>query len=104
DGPEFRVNTHTPNSQFFPATAMDADGDFVVVWQSVAQDQVTGTNDGVYAQRYDAAGVPQGGEFLVNNTTLGNQSKPQVAMDAAGDFVVAWESPDAAGSGIFARR
>ena len=104
DGPEFRVNTHTPSDQALPATAMDADGDFVVVWQSNGQDQVTGTNEGVYGQRYSADGAPQGGEFRVNTTVAGNQMRPQVAMNAAGEFVVVWESPDISGIGIFAQR
>jgi hypothetical protein len=101
-GPEFRANTHTPNIQAYPATAMDADGDFVVVWASKAQDSLA--TDGVYGQRYNAAGVAQGSEFLVNNTTAGNQYNPQVAMDAAGNFVIAWQGVDASEHGIFARR
>ncbi len=37
-GGEFRVNTFTTNSQTNPATAMDADGDTIVVWHSSGQD------------------------------------------------------------------
>ena len=103
-GPEFRVNTYTTNNQAYPATAMDADGDFVVVWQSTGQDQATGTNDGVYGQRFGADGAPRGTEFRVNTTVLGNQMRPQVAMDPLGNFVVVWESPDVSGPGIFAQR
>lgn len=32
-GPEFQVNTYTPNAQAAPATAMDGDGDFVMAGQ-----------------------------------------------------------------------
>ena len=48
----------------------------------------------------------QGGEFQVNTYTTGNQSYPAVAMDADGDFVVAWTEPgqDGSGYGVFARR
>jgi hypothetical protein len=56
---------------------MDADGDFVVTWQSYGQD---GDADGIYAQRYNALGVPQGGEFRVNSTTANFQTTPSVAM------------------------
>jgi hypothetical protein len=52
-GAEFRVNTTTLNAQQAPAVAADADGDFVVVWQSYARD---GSNFGIYAQRYNARG------------------------------------------------
>ena len=101
-GPEFRVNTRLASSQAFPAMAMDAAGDFVVAWQGNNQDD--GFSNGIFAQRYNAAGVAQGAEFLVNTTVRSNQTKPQVAMDAVGDFVIAWESPDASDSGVFARR
>src|SRR3989442_1175714 len=33
-GTEFQANTYTTGNQFFPAVASDADGNFVVVWQS----------------------------------------------------------------------
>jgi len=36
--------------------------------------------------------VPDGPEFLVNTYTTSGQSLPSVAMDADGDFVVAWTS------------
>ena len=103
-GPEFRANSYTQSLQAYPATGMDADGDFVVVWQSNGQDQATGTNEGVYGQRYSAAGAVRGGEFRVNTTTAGNQVRPQVAMDPLGNFVVVWESDDGSGPGIFAQR
>lgn len=101
-GPEFRANLFTLNSQWSAATAMDGDGDFVIAWHSYAQD---GSSFGVYARRYNAAGAAQGGPFLVNSSTLDNQNSPSVAMNPAGDFVVAWESPgDGDNYGIFARR
>src|SRR5688572_4165571 len=88
-GPEFLVNTRTENRQHEAAVAADADGDFVVAWTSNGQDN--GSGFGVYAQRYSAAGVPRGPEFLVNTTVILNQSHPAVAMDADGDFVIAWD-------------
>jgi len=102
-GSEFRVNTTTASYQRSPSVALDADGDFTVVWQSYGQD---GTDYGIYAQRYNAGGVAQGGEFRVNTTTAGHQRLPRVAMDADGDFVVAWDSAgqDGSGYGIYAQR
>src|SRR4051812_34951113 len=77
-GAQFRVNTFTTGDQFAPAVAADAAGDFVVVWASDGQD---GSNSGVYAQRYNAAGVAQGSPLAVNTFTTGVQSLPAVAMD-----------------------
>ena len=102
-GSEFRVNSFTAGQQSGGAVAMDADGNFVVVWSSAAQD---GDSVGVYAQRFDAGGVAQGDEFLVNTNTKGSQSGAAVAIDADGDFVVAWESDPQDGSygGVYAQR
>lgn len=105
-GGEFRVNTFTSGTQELtfdsvPAAASDTDGNTVVVWASQNQD---GSGWGIYAQRYDAAGNPQGGEFRVNATTSGDQVDPAVAMDDAGNFVVTWTSSDGANTGIFAQR
>jgi hypothetical protein len=102
-GNEFLVNSNTTSSQISPSVAMDTDGDFVITWMSNLQD---GSNYGIYAQRYNAAGTAQGAEFLVNTTTANNQISPSVAMDADGDFVVTWRSEGQDGSdfGIYARR
>ncbi len=102
-GEEFQVNTYTTGSQQYSSVAMDASGDFVVAWSSYAQD---GSGFGVYAQRYNAAGVAQGGEFQVNTTTLSNQVYSTVAIDTDGDFVITWSSDgqDNSGYGVYARR
>jgi len=96
-GIEFKVNTYTTSEQTLPCMAMDATGDFVIAWQSLGQD---GANYGIYAQRYNAAGAAQGIEFLVNTYTTNNQYFPSVAMDAAGDFVIAWTSTNQDGDGL----
>ncbi len=103
-GAQFRVNTFTTGIQSRPSVAMDSDGDFVVAWQSgtnngavfVGQD---GSGSGIYAQRYNSAGSPQGGEFKVNATTTNEQDAPSVAMDGNGNFVVAWNNFNGDGSG-----
>jgi hypothetical protein len=47
-GGEFRLTT-SPFSQRSPAVGMDADGDFLIAWDSLGQD---GSDTGVYARRY----------------------------------------------------
>jgi uncharacterized repeat protein (TIGR01451 family) len=109
-GSEFLVNTHTDSDQKSPSVAMDADGDFVIAWQSQGQDNSPAFDSGVYAQRYSADGIKAGAEFLVNTVTDDNQQSPSVAMDADGDFVIAWESysyierQDGFGFGVIAQR
>jgi hypothetical protein len=102
-GDAFRVNSYTSGSQIYSKVAMDADGDFVVIWNSAGQD---GSSYGVYAQRYSAAGEVLGGEFKVNTYTSSTQRFSSVAMDADGDFVVTWSSSGQDGSswGVYAQR
>jgi hypothetical protein len=102
-GSEFGVNSYTTSNQQLPSVAMDSDGDFVVVWESTIQD---GSNYGIYGQRYNASGVAQGSEFIVNSYTTSNQRVPSVAMDNDGDFVVTWQSDgqDGSGAGVYGQR
>ena len=64
----------------FSDQTADTAGSFMVVWES------------------DGAGVPLGSEFHVNTYTTSAQSKPAVATDAAGNFVVVRTSPRSSGS------
>src|SRR5215210_1140485 len=50
------------------------------------------------------AASPRTGEIAVNAITTGLQERAAIATDADGDSVAVWQGPDAAGSGIFARR
>jgi trimeric autotransporter adhesin len=91
------------NSQPHGATAIDTAGNSIVVWQSLGQD---GDGWGIFAQRFDSSGAKVGGEFQVSSTGIGNQNNPIVAMDGAGNFVVAWTDSNIDGSanGIAIRR
>ena len=59
----------------------------------------TAPADGVYGQRYDAAGTALGSEFQINTYVSSDQLYSTVAMDAAGNFVVTGPAPDQDGSG-----
>jgi len=104
-GPEFHVNTFRRGNQGEASLAMaSGSGAFVVTWQSEGQD---GSGSGVYAQRFAADGERLGGEFLVPQSTEGDQERPVVAMDGHGNFVVAWIGPDRTNpsrTAIFAQR
>lgn len=84
-GGEFQVNT-TMTNLMYPRVAIDAAGNFVVVWMSVQQE------GGIIARRLDASGVPLGGEFQVTTVTSGIEFEPDVAMNPAGDFLVVWRN------------
>jgi hypothetical protein len=101
-GVEFQVNSYTPNDQTPASVAVDADGDFVIVWNSYRQD---GASGGAFAQRFDSTGARQGGELQISSLTSNREQASSVAMNAVGDFIVTWSAPDGAGfGGVFARR
>ncbi|HYX22385.1 MAG TPA: hypothetical protein VFA98_16195 [Thermoanaerobaculia bacterium] len=100
-GSEFQVNTYTNGSQYAPSVAMSSGSGFVVAWQSYGQD---GSNYGIVAKRFNSAGGALGSEFLINTYTTGVQGNPAVAMDPAGDFVIAWDGevpPPAGGNSAY---
>jgi len=87
-GPEFRINTFTTDGQTRPTVAAEPAGNFVVLWFGTGQ----GDSNGVFGQRFASSGAPLGPEFRVNTSTTDSQYLPSVAFDAAGGFVVAWNS------------
>jgi len=74
-GPQFAVSDGNLGDPQDGDAAMDADGDFVVVW------------GGPYARLYNRNGTPRGAAFVVADA---NDAPPTVDMDDDGDFVVAW--------------
>ena len=104
-GPEFRINTYTVGSQggIVRAVASDPSGNFVVVWADNVQEE---SGAGVFGQRFSSSGTPVGAEFRVNTSTTGDQGRPAVAADSAGNFVVVWTSdlPDFSYLDIYAQR
>jgi len=90
-GTEFLVNPpRVKPLETSPSIASDPNGNFVVVWESTT---APGPNMPVeiMGQRYDSAGVPQGGAFKVTQTAS-DWAFPSVASDADGNFVVVWGS------------
>ena len=74
--------------------AMDARGNFVLTWQDFA---VLSQLD-VFGQRFTSGERPFRPVFRANTITSGDQEAPNVASDAAGNFVLVWEGPDEHGS------
>jgi hypothetical protein len=103
-GAEFVVNTYTTVVQNFVDVGVEANGNFVAVWQDYANRD--GSGWGIFGQRYDASGNRLGSDFQVNSYTTSDQSKPSVSVSPAGGFVVVWHSfgQDGSGYGVVARR
>ncbi len=83
-----------------PKVAMDSAGDFVIAYQGYDS-----SSHGIFAQRYNSSGAAQGSTFRVNTPQSDNQNDPSIAMDSAGDFVIAWDDGGTAqAAGVYAQR
>jgi hypothetical protein len=101
-GGETQANTTATDFQTSPAIAVDDAGNFVIVWQSMSQDQ-SGTY-GVFGQQFNSSGVKVGTEFQVNVSVGADQQDPDVAMDSSGNYVVVWHDNHSTEDNVFMRR
>ncbi|MGV6858948.1 MAG: DUF4347 domain-containing protein [bacterium] len=105
-GGTININTTSANNQFDPDVAMDANGNFVVVWSS---EDGSGDTNVVY-RVFNNTGSPLTSELLANTTTSGSQQFASVAYGGDGNFIITWSSQgqddggDPNGWGVYARR
>jgi hypothetical protein len=90
-GPEFRLKATGVDWPTHPAVAADDEGNFVLAWVKTTQVGQSSRTD-IYAQRFDASGIPAGAEFRVNPDATAGNSSPAVALGDGGRFVIAWLS------------
>jgi type II secretory pathway pseudopilin PulG len=84
---ETRVDSVTTGNQEFSDVVKLPGGGFYVFWEY----DDSGT-DRIYAKRYNASGIVQGGQFMVN-TYVGNYTKdPSAALLGDGNVLVVWHS------------
>jgi hypothetical protein len=104
---EFQVNTFTTGAQVAPRLASDANGNFVVAWQSAGQD---GSGSGVFAQRFGglrAAGldIDDGGNDVLEpgDTAAISPSWRNVngATQAFGGSALSFGGPGAPGDPVY---
>ena len=91
-GAEFFINAR-PSVCRYPDVAVDANGNFAVVWLDDKN------SNSIMAGLFDPNGIPRTETFKVNTVRFSSITRPSVAMDAAGNFVVTWDGdPNLAGS------
>ncbi len=80
------VNARPASGDLFaPQVARAANGRFVVIWRDAGLER-----GGVLGQRYNNGGAAVGGRLVITEENLPD-SRPQIAMSPAGDFVVTWD-------------
>lgn len=90
-GAEFRVNAYTPERQGWPRVAASPSGNFVAVWSD--QDTLFSDVLGVYGHRFDADGLPLGGDVTVAPRSADPSAFVRgVLLRDSGEFVVGWTS------------
>ncbi len=90
---EFIVNQYTNNNQISPTIDADANGNFIIAWESSGQD---GDLEGIFFQKYDINGVKIGNEIQANQFTTNEQYQAAIAIDKTpgfnGNFALTWTS------------
>jgi hypothetical protein len=95
-GAQFEVNTWTTGTQSRVSLAAAPVGAFVMAWSHFGANPADTSS--VRARLFDGSGAAVGDDFQVNSYTPSGQSLPSVGMDAAGNFVVVWQSYGSPGS------
>jgi hypothetical protein len=83
-GAEFLVNAESSVCRY-PDVVADANGNFAVVW---LEDK---SSNSIMARLFDSNSVPRTDTFQVNTVRFSSVTRPSIAMDVAGNFVVAWD-------------
>ncbi len=105
DTGEIAANTNVSGDQRDPVAAIDAAGNVTLAWTDA--NGLDGHVDGVFARRFDAAGVPvDPTEWQVASSWGWKQHTPSIAMNGSGQFVITWIDSQADGhqDGVFAKR
>ena len=95
-GSQIQVNTYTTDDQTDAGVAMDAQGNFVVVWKSEGSE--TSYYRSIQAQYFDSGGNSVGDQFQVNTYTTYFHHAPFATMDGQGNFIVVWDSDGSPGN------
>jgi hypothetical protein len=99
-GSNFRIDFAPNNQPASPSVSMNNNGRFIVVWSDEKD-----TSIGIYAQRFDSEGTSLGDIFLVDDDLEGLSSRPKIASDSLGNFIITWNYDEPDGSiDIYGRR
>ncbi|MBN1361157.1 MAG: hypothetical protein JW993_11210 [Sedimentisphaerales bacterium] len=84
-GTAVQVTDNLNNRWYGPSVAGAPDGSFVLTWA------VGPFPYNVWAQSFDATGMPVTEPYLVNTSVQGNQGRPCIAGAAGQDYLIVWD-------------
>jgi VCBS repeat-containing protein len=99
-GPEILVSPSAVGAKMTPTILPLTGGFFLIAWSDGSAAGGDGSFYGLRAQMFDAAGIKVGAEFLVNENTIGYQSRPSATMLPSGGFVISWSDSSGSSSGV----
>ena len=100
---QFRVNTSNSAIEGQPSIARDRTNQVVIVWEATLN-SLDSSGSAIIGRRFDLNGNALGPEFLINQTTAGNQFDPSITFLSDGTFVTAWQGAGNADSqGVYVR-
>ncbi len=97
---EFRVNTYTDNKQLSPRVAMNNEGKFIIVWESLDMPQPG--KKAIRGQLYDRFGSKIGGELPISDQPS-TCRHPAVAMDNSNEVIVVWTGGSSSNYYVYVR-
>ena len=108
---EYQIGS-TNATQYEPAIAMQANGNFISVWQEI-DESMPGSAFSIYGRKYNSVGSALGAPFSISEAASNNISpsvdtlskyaygiNPGISVNDAGDFVTVWQVKDS----IYAQR
>ncbi|NVM31801.1 MAG: right-handed parallel beta-helix repeat-containing protein, partial [Candidatus Helarchaeota archaeon] len=96
----FILSTDSKNSSSSPTMAMDAEGNLFVVWADASTLYGSGGDVDIFCRIWNASTRTWGGVMVVSTESTSDSTAPTVAIDALGNFYVAWaDASDWNGSG-----
>ncbi len=100
DGAASNLLTAAP----LPHAAALAGGGYVVAWDGYSNDTLRFSSSDIFFQLFDNSGHALGTIQQANVDSGNGRFDAEVAATPDGGFVVAWQGPDADGTGVFGRR
>ena len=100
-GARFRVNATTDHHQRRPEAAVLPAG-LVVTWENAWKSDERNSH-AIYGRLFTQRGAAEGAEFRVDAGQFPEVWNPEVAANAAGDFMIVWESGVLTAPNIYAR-